>query len=1500
MKKNVAILKSIVALLTLFMTGFPALAQQSGGKHLGPYLGHKYGLKAQIDQRAEMAKQHPYLLLSDNNHNSVEKQMALRQKPIQTTTAQNRKAQAQNELNVGYQATMLSQSGMTLHTFAINAPEYVFEDKGSIANNINGGGTVIDGKLHFINYNAYTSWDGLHYTVEYYRYNLNNMQLERNVTSGLDLTVTASCVAYDETDKKVYGVFNNADATGIEFGTISYSNFRRTKIAALDTMIVSMAAVNGHIYGFTIGGNFVEINKTSGKLTIIGPTGLHPLQQPQGAAYDSRTGKLYWNCHGTDWSSNLYEIDITTGKATYVGRMQGGSFENWIYVMPPAANDKAPDQITDLTVEFNKAETSGHIRFTTPTICFDETPLTGSLTYYVKVNGQSLVRSYAKPGNAIDVPVTCVPGQNTFTVYTSNLYGNSVTTSTSKWVGQDYPVAVDHVILDVDKAKATANIHWNRPTKSIHDGYIDPDSITFDVIRLPDSASVARNTADTTAIDSVAAAGIHYYSYMVTPKNGTLSGQSTKSDGSSFGHSFDVPYREDFTSANNWNTFTVVKDTSNGKWRQDYGGASSVGPSDAWLITPAIHLTAGLTYELTTRIEANGGTNWPTTLGVAYGKDLDPKNYTTLLADSVFTNRNYFYYLRKRFTPTETGDYHIGYQDHSTIAGSYTIIKDIVLDLAKSDEAPDSVTNLTLTPDPEGELVATLSFNAPTKTISGKNLSSLLKVNVVQGEDETVVRSFVAPKPGELLTYVDSSAVNGTNSYKIIPYSEQGLGQESSISAFVGEDVPARPKNIQLRDNFDGSVYINWESPGAVGANGQYVNEKKLVYNLYDISAGTIINSSKDLNATVKGLATSGDRYLGNFGVRAQSRTGMGLGSVAEAYLGGDAYQLPYKESFENENLSTFMWSFGNSSNGFATTSLSEDGDNGSIYWYASKGGEQRTLGTHKINIAKATKPVLQYSYYAMPGHDVTLTVVVNNSTLRNDTVSVIRYAALQGNEGWRKVYVDLSNEKTINGDSCHYIYVKFICYANSINIPIELDHIIVHDEIANDLEAQIDAPSKIHTGDSVSVGVKVVNNGGNTAKGFTVNLTANDKQLASVDGGTIALHEDSTFTFSFKTAATTPSTINLKATVDYALDGNQDDNTATTEVKVYNLSYPKPTDLAASADEDGVVSLTWEKPDTTVTTVEDFDFYDAWSINNIGSWSLWDEDGGSTFIDMSIQWPHSYAPYAFLVFNPVKLGFDIDDPANANVKPVSGDQFLLSCGIDPYSTASGDSISSDWLISPELNGHAQTISYYGNKIYNNSPANTVEILYSTGSTAPTDFKSIKTDVVNAVGWRQFTADLPEGAKRFALHARSQSVLGIDDIKYAPAGVKLVGFNIFRDSVLIATVGADETFYEDHGASLDVHNYQVSAIYGDGESEASDATWIIVTSINNVRSAEARVSIAPGRITIAQAQGLPIGIYTIVGLQIYSGTGSKSSQVNVQPGQYIVKVGAKTYNIIVR
>lgn len=398
------------------------------------------------------------------------------------------------------------------------------------------------------------------------------------------------------------------------------------------------------------------------------------------------------------------------------------------------------------------------------------------------------------------------------------------------------------------------------------------------------------------------------------------------------------------------------------------------------------------------------------------------------------------------------------------------------------------------------------------------------------------------------------------------------------------------------------------------------------------------------------------------------------------------------------------------------------------------------------------------------------------------------------------------------------------------------VDNFFAKANLDKDLGIALNVPATVNAGQTATIEAVVNNSGSNPAQNYTVTINAGDESILNLTvADELAVGASRSFEVEIATTAfDADKEINITAAVEYAGDEVASNNNASSLLKIVGANVLPPTNLVGTGNANGTIALTWEAPaypDTGGLYTEDFEDpvnFPEFSLGGItasvhtgalGDWTLYDGTGGSeTYGYQSIDGPGFGQPMAWLVFAPgsEQLSQDLSESQGAH----SGAQALAS-----YCPASSTIASDHWLISPELTGEAQTISLYARALTLQYGNETFQVLASTtDNAAPGSFTMLKNITCDVDAYTEYTCDLPEGTKYFAIRHTSLNIFGlfIDDITFSPAELPEPpapdAYNIYLDGELVGTVLGDVTNFSIDGLEPGEYEVSVTAVYPVGES----------------------------------------------------------------------------------
>ncbi|MDR0865508.1 MAG: choice-of-anchor J domain-containing protein [Candidatus Symbiothrix sp.] len=512
-------------------------------------------------------------------------------------------------------------------------------------------------------------------------------------------------MAFDYMTQTMYAVTN--DNQGAALNTIDLTTGVAVKVAPImsdaKVQLTLACSRDGQLYSIGNNSNLYSVNKETGATTLIGNTGAPEPKFYQSMTFDHSSGALYWATGGVPTHFEFYSVSLIDGKAKHIGRL-GPESERGVQFtgLMTEYQDLSPEApgicklfspepgaagALSLTLYWTNAKTT----IAGQTMTANNTDYTvniyrdGSITPVYTLTGVG-----ARPGMSPsweDTEVTA--GWHLYTIAHQNLAGEGIRSNVRVFVGPDTPNPVENLVLVAEDGKA--RLTWNAPTTGVNGGWMNPESLSYSIVRYPGAIELADHVTETTYTDSTITK-IGSYSYAVTPVSGTGVGASTRSNAIIIGDPLTLPWKEDFETEGNihaWNIVNLNQETGKG-WITDgsftYGrlkphcaGQSSSAnfTADDWLFSPPVTLEAGKTYHL---FWADRGSNIKDNkYQLTIGNSIVPDDHTPIIEEitfkrSTYTDRN------ARFEIPQNGVYYLGWHCYSETNALGLFIDDILLE----------------------------------------------------------------------------------------------------------------------------------------------------------------------------------------------------------------------------------------------------------------------------------------------------------------------------------------------------------------------------------------------------------------------------------------------------------------------------------------------------------------------------------------------------------------------------------------------------------------------------------------------------------------------------------------------------------------------------------------------------------------------------------------------------------------------------------------------------
>lgn len=826
--------------------------------------------------------------------------------------------------------------------------------------------------------------------------------LRETKVEGAQRSDTPYSLTYDPVTKSVYGYCQKSSEYGME-NRLCRVDLETGKILEdvgtllNDVFFVMQFSQTGVLYGISNRGNLYTIDAKTAACTLVGNTGWQPLFNQSGAI-DQRSNRMFW-AYYTSNTGALLEVDLTTAQTTKIVDFPDGENFLGLHTRTALADDAAPAIPTDLSVTFKAAGSmSATFSATAPTLTFDGGTLTSDVSLVFMVDDVEVgeVASVA-PGQKGNFEYTfTAEGAHRVTVMAKHGDSESPKLTIETYAGYDTPKGVTDLTLELDAETGEYQLSWTAPDEvGVNNGLVDVEDFTYRIIQYPSSLVIEEDYASTSYSGTIKNLDLQNYSFGVVVKSQGKESQEVRSNRVQYGGAISVPFTEDFETDLNWELYTVTDANHDGyTWvwsdgRAAYQGTSCPNAASDWLFTPPIQMREGITYSL--YVTFDGG-YWQTEnfkIVANPGWDL-----TNPGMEILYDKTQEFYYgqVQVDYTAPRDGRFYFGFHCYSPQGTRGIQIDSYSIVASEAPDAPANVDNLTAVAADLGVLNSTLSFDAPTTTVEGTQLADddITSISIYRQGEFVPIHTFDDVKPGQHCEWTDMEAVHGINTYNVVSYGETGNSAGVGTEVWVGEDFATAPQEFEAIINRDNnSVEFSWEKPTGSIHNG-YVDWDNVTYtlqfmvpelteSLMDIATGITETSYVD-NSVMAVFLEMPDQYDIIFVVSAVTSAGVGQPATADGST-GDAYGLPYWESFSNGYLTTAPWTYSSSDETTADSWLlvedassphgvmSYDNDGGAAMFYQQDCDAEARLIGPRINLNGTSAPIMRFYMY----HDVSV-----------------------------------------------------------------------------------------------------------------------------------------------------------------------------------------------------------------------------------------------------------------------------------------------------------------------------------------------------------------------------------------------------------------------------------------------------------------------------------------------------------------------------------------------
>ena len=837
----------------------------------------------------------------------------------------------------------------------------------------------------------------------------------------------------------------------------------------------------------------------------------------------------------------------------------------------------------------------------------------------------------------------------------------------------------------------------------------------------------------------------------------------------------------------------------------------------------------------------------------------------------------------------------------------------------------DQATEFTVTPGEKGAKKVTLHLVVPTTANEGavQITDKIAKVEFTRKPDYSysegdVIATFEDVDPGQVIDYVDEDeALELGTSYTYTPYFTYD-GQRKSYwqnneTVLVGPDKPGPVEEVTAALQPDGlSVKVSWTPFDGTGVKSGWVDPETLCYNVYRYVAA---NYSRELLAegiTETEIIDNGITQEGQYSyiVYTCVRTAEGVDESRSCYsndvVAGPPSAMPFLESWPETHAQHTSWelskcwstvsqlncSYYDADGKYQSVQFeSGDGDGGMMgcrpYSYSSEVGDVETLVSGRISMKDAINPILKFKY-------------LDQDPSRNDNIFKV-YVAADGGEYKQLESVDVETLPGLDQwvdstaslaeyvETCEYIRLKFEVTVGSLFGKTAIDKVEVRELKPVDLVVNsVTVPKTFYPGATFNVAVSVSNTGDNFSEPFAAMVTIDGQGLGYAESAGLDGFSSGALVIPVKIDdAVEGGNHDIAVELVGGYEATTDNNVGSAQVEVLELPAVaefRHADLVLSWDAVGELPFC----DSSKDVAEDFLAYEYLTNESFGDWTVIDGDNQSTYTFPAENFPLNEEKTGGLIFNPTE--------AQASFTPAVGDKcflFLSSTGL-----------SDDWLISPELNGLEQTVTFQA-LTTNDYDDESFEVMASSTDKDRASFVSVVKfeKIKHKNEWKQYTATLPAGTKYFAIHYYSnyRSGVAIDDVHFStgsgltsPETVH-IGYNVYCDAAKVNDEVITDTQYAlPEGAPSG--DYTVKAVYNNAESKPSASLYISTVGVEGVAASAVGVSVEGSEVVISGEGAFAIA--DVAGRTVAKGNGN--ARVALPAGTYIVATTTATVKVAVK
>lgn len=452
-------------------------------------------------------------------------------------------------------------------------------------------------------------------------------------------------------------------------------------------------------------------------------------------------------------NANLY---FELGMGGFYNRSEKGAWN----IRATVRSLDVPSAITAYTVTPGaNGELSADISFRTPTTNVSGTVIT--ITKAEIFREEESIKIFTNPATNTTFTYRDVPTEAnkhiSYTVVCYNDDGGGISSTKTVFIGEDKAGMPTNVTVANNNNSVTIN--WTAPSAGLNGGWFDANTISYNVIRLPDNAIVAQNVSNTTFVDNTIV-GLNNYAYTIESKTKIgVGGVSKPSNYIAVGNSIILPYIG-LTTVNDFALWKVTDvNADNKKWIWDAVKKAAVckynskAASNDFMVSSPIKMISGKSYVIKYSMKVNYRSK-PAKMLVTIGKGTSVEAQSVMppladypnIIDEAGDERSVVY------VAGETADFNIGFKAYSDANMSDLFVSNFMV----TELLPNDLMALSI--ESEGTVLPVgieKSYTVRVKNNGGNSQSSYSVAIVGINNNQLAIKDFNVPiNRGEIVDCV--------------------------------------------------------------------------------------------------------------------------------------------------------------------------------------------------------------------------------------------------------------------------------------------------------------------------------------------------------------------------------------------------------------------------------------------------------------------------------------------------------------------------------------------------------------------------------------------------------------------------------------------------------------------------------------------------------------------------------------------------------------------------